>query len=201
MPRVYTKTARKSKYQRTCTGCGQPVAPGHTYYTWEKRYGGPRYRHTACGYPRPSELSGRKTAIVEDAIQDAGTAIGQWTPELGAYATDDLLSVLEQVADQAEEVGDEYEGSADNMPESLQYGTQAEAMREVAQELRDWAEELRSWQPDEEEPDLPDRSDYTDDEDGAGEYQEAVDQAISDWADQVRDSATDKLADLPEYQG
>jgi hypothetical protein len=191
MPRVTTHTkSNRGKRTYTCRGCGKAIQPGEQYRMWEKRVGGLQFMHVACGYPKPSMLSNRKTAVVEDAIEDATDTISKWTPSLDELGYDDVKGALEQVADEAEAVGQEYSEGADNMPENLQYGTQAEAMREVGQELESWAEELRSWEPNEEEPDLNDDMD--------DEEREA---ALEQWANDLRDDATDKMSDLPEYQG
>lgn len=205
MPRVHTRV--KSPRGRTfrCTGCGEEIKPGEQFFTWAKRNGGQRCRHTSCGFPRPSELSGRKTAIVEDAIQAAGDRISNWTPELDespegelSYSAgyEDVSAELSSVADEAEGVADEYESSADNMPESLQYGQQAEAMRDVAERLREWAQELRDWEPSSSEPDFPEAE-----EQDADEFRDECETALSDWADDVRSEATDQMAELPEYEG
>ena len=201
MPRVHTRTKSQRGRTYSCRACGKAIEPGQEFYTWKKRFQGSSYQHVECGYPRPSMLSNRKTAVVEDAIQDAEKEISAWQPSLdndlehdGDYS--DVSAALESVADSAEEVADEYESSADNMPESLQYGSQAEAMREVAEELRSWADELRSFDPSA-DLDLPEREDEMSDE----EYDAARNDALELWADDVRSQASDAMSDLPEYQG
>lgn len=216
MPRVHKRTkSTRGKYEYRCRGCGQKIEPGQDFYQWEKRYGGPQRRHVACGYPRPSELSGRKTAVVEDAIQDAQGELGKVTAALPVEwdidsdgtefdltdVVEEIRGLLEPVADEAESVGDEYESSADNMPESLQYGSQAEAMRDVADRLREWAEDLRSWEPSENEhADLPDadkESEDWDEEAWLSDANDAVENAVS----ALTDEASTALDDLPEYEG
>jgi hypothetical protein len=194
MPRVHkrTRSTRPVKKPFVCSHCREEVAPGQEFYTWSKRFGGPQYRHVACGYPRPSQLSGRKTAVVEDAIQDAEEAIAGLGAdgEAPEALIQDIQSTLEQVADEAESVGQEYESGADSMPESLQYGTQAEAMRAVAEELQSWADELRSFQPTSDEPDLDPEGD-----------EQANQDILDQWADDTKSEATALMENLPEYQG
>lgn len=209
MPRVHTKTKNRGGTKTyTCRYCQQAVEPGQAFYQWTKRYGGPQYCHVACGFPRPSWLSGRKTAIVEDAIQDAGKDLGALTFELEQTAepgdtvslddvVSDAQSVLESVADEAEGVADEYESSADNMPESLQYGSQAEAMRDVAERLREWADNLRSFDPTTTSADLPELTD----EGGRDAWQDDAQTAIDDAVSEIVSDAESLMEDLPEYEG
>lgn len=159
MARVVMKTKNSGgKHVYTCSGCGEPVTAGTKYYTWARRFGrtGVRYyQHATCGYPRPTQLSSRKTAVVDEAITDANLA--QHAPELPyedavAGGTldvpyDDLQAALASVAEEARTVGEEYTSGADNMPDSLQYGQQAEAMRAVGDELESWADNLDNWDP------------------------------------------------------
>lgn len=211
MPRVNTatKSPRATKKPYVCTGCREEITSGQKYYTWSRRFQGPRYRHVSCGFPRPTELSDRKTAQVEEAIQDAEGSLGGVSWTLGANdepgGTVDLGDVVSQINDilqevgsSAEDVGSEYESSADNMPESLQYGSQAEAMREVAGELSDWADNLNSWSPSAEESiELDELGDDGDREAWASEAQDKIDEAVQ----ALVDEAIETMQDLPEYQG
>lgn len=174
MPRVHTTTKSRQGKTYDCVKCYKPITAGQTFYWWKKRVGGTYRQHTECGYPRPSQLSGRKTAVIEDALQDLN--LGEVKVELpegfeiqetgNAYdiedAVEQITAALADVASEARSVGEEYEASADNMPDSLQQGYQAEAMRDVNQRLQDWAEQL-------EDPcssgtttvDLPDQADHS----------------------------------------
>lgn len=206
MPRVTTRTKspRATKRPYICTGCRETIEPGQTFYTWQRRYGGPQYRHTTCGYPRPTELSSRKTAVLEEAIQDASFTVtaevpGDWDGEeaLTFDVVADLKTVLEEIASVARDVGSEYESSADNMPESLQYGSQAEAMRDVASRLEDWADDLDSWDPQDEEPDIPER----DEDEDIDAYRQRVQAVVETWADDTAQEAQEAVSDMPEYEG
>jgi len=207
MPRVHTATRKRAVLKRpmTCRHCHEEIAVGQSYFTWQRRYGGPQYLHTTCRRPRPTELSDRKTAQIEEAVLDVEWPNATFDmpsdgsmPEAEAEGyIDSLRDALSPVADAASEVGQEYESSADNMPESLQYGSQAEAMRDVASRLEDWASELQSWEPGSTEPDWPEREDEESDEDFAGRVQDAWDS----WADDARSEAESALDDIPEYEG
>jgi hypothetical protein len=185
MPRVHIKTKASYGKKKTCTHCGQEIRPGENHYSWKKRNQPERARHTRCGRPRASELSGAKTAIIVDAIADTEKEISKWSPEPGAEnPVDDLLAVMEPVATQADEVADEYEGNADNLPEGLQGSAQADAMRDVADRLRDWAEGIRNFSPDEDAPE--------------------GDDALEDWEswlEVTREAATGTMEDMPTYEG
>jgi len=216
MPRVTTHTARASKYERRCRRCGQPMEPGQKYYYWSRRVAPDNYQHVACGFPRPTQLSGRKTAVVEEAVQDAREEVGNWTPgdfdeqyaqlfpegvvpsaETMELDTSDLLAVLETVADSASDVASEYEDGVNNMPDSLQYSPTGEAMSTVAEELESWAEDLRSWEVDNAEVELPEPETF----ETPADWAEAARQMWEDAADDARQSALDAMDDMPEYQG
>lgn len=208
MPRVHIRTRRKVelKTPMTCSVCSKPVEVGDTYYTWARkmgRSGAVYYNHQDCGPPQRSQLSSRKTVAVEDAIDEANTAIQSWTPEL-AHAEptygdgyEDVATALQTVGEVAREVGAEYQDGFDNMPEGLNQGETAQAMEEVAQELESWADDLDSWSPSNDEPDIPERDE--DEEDEA--YRERCEAALEDWANDVRTDAEDAMGDMPEYSG
>lgn len=209
MPRVtlHTRSSRVTKRPYICTGCRSEIEPGQKYYEWERRYGGPQRRHETCGRPRPTELSSRKTAQVEEAILDAQSAIGSWDQQPLDGCTepvesveleyDDLTSALEAVAEVAREVASEYEDGVNNMPDALQYSPTGEAMTQVAEALNDWADEVEDFQPDAASVDLPDPDDYG----SFDEWLEAAEQAVSEAVDSVREEAEGKLEDMPEYEG
>lgn len=150
-----------------------------------------------CGYPKPSSLSGAKTAVIEDAKLDASKEISEWSPTLEEPDFSAVQEALQSVADTAREVGSEYEDGVNNMPDSLQYGPTGEAMQEVAQELESWADELESWEPDSDEPDELERGEDESDDDFADRRQEALDR----WAGDVRDVAEDAMGEVPTYNG
>lgn len=211
MARVTTHTAnRGAKKPRYCTGCRQEITAGQRYYYWSRRFGRSGmeyYKHVECGRPRPTELSSRKTAVVEEAIQAAADEMQNWRPEFDATPDDagstydldysDLSAALESVADEAEGVADEYEEGVQNMPEGLQYGPTGEAMQAVADELREWAEELRSWQPDAGTVEVPEK----DAADSRAEWEELAQSAHDMAVDDLRSEAESAMEDLPEYQG
>jgi hypothetical protein len=216
VPRVTTHTARASKYERRCRRCGQPMEPGQRYYFWSRRVSPENYQHVDCGFPRPTQLSSRKTAVVEEAIHDAQTEMGNWSPgsfdevyaelfsngvvpspETMELDTSDLLAALEAVADAAGEVAAEYEEGADNMPDSLQSSPTAEAMRAVAEELESWQDELRSWEADNTQVELPEPANFETPKD----WHDASEQMWDEAVEEARQSAMDAMDNMPEYQG
>lgn len=217
MPRIstLTKSERTTKRPyncgaRVCTQGTREIVAGQKYYRWGLRSPGARsgtlyYQHVACGRPRPSQLSRRKTAQIEDAILDAEAAIAEWSVDLPDDDEDmpveDVISILEDVATVATDVGAEYQEGFDNMPEGLQQGDTGQAMEAVAQELEEWASGLTESLDAGDSPDWPSRDDYLDDEDGQESLQDDRQHALDDWIDQVRNEATDRLGDMPEYQG
>jgi hypothetical protein len=178
MPRV--KTVKKNNRGTAhCRVCGEAIKPGETFYTWKKRYGGVSKMHTSHGYPKPSMLSNRKTAQIEDVVQDFG----------GYDNIEDCQAALNDIAQTARDVGEEYTSGADNMPENLQYSPTAEAMREVGDELERWADELEQWEPEGVEPTEPENEDET------------LEEAQENWLNEQIEEANNLLYDMPEYQG
>lgn len=223
MPRVAIRTRSKGGHKEyRCSGCGKNVEPGEKFYTWSRRFGRSGqtyYQHVACGYPRATQLSSRKTAAIEDAINDAQKAISEWSfdyeltfaefKEGGSIEieTDDIDSIIEDVASEAQSVGEEYESGADNMPESLQYGQQAEAMREVASELEDWADRVRDWDNSvDTSVEIPDPGEFPTEVGSEGDvdeeaWLEAAQTALNNGIDEIKEAASAAFEDMPEYQG
>lgn len=212
MPRVHTHTAKRpTKAPRYCASCRQPIEIGQRYHTWQRKADfRPQVQHTSCGFPKPTQLSTRKTAVVEEAVQDAQGEISGFSyempdldPEGGSFdiEVDDLKSALDSVADVAEEVASEYSEGADNMPESLQYGAQCEAMRDVADRLTDWADELRSWEPDDAEVTYEAADDDDIESDRESNQRDMAEQTLDQVLDNLRSEAESALEDMPEYEG
>lgn len=219
MPRVHTRTANKAAVKvRRCTAGGAckfadeggTIQPGQRFYTWTRRFGRSGqtyYRHVDCGRPRPTELSGRKTAQIEEAAMDTSSAISSWAPELPAefepgdsldIETGDLTSALAELASVAESVADEYEESYNALPENFQAGPTGEAMETVAEELRDWASERESWEPSEETSvEVEERQDDESVEDWRQRIQDAWDSAV----ETLRSEAEGQAEGWPEYEG
>lgn len=211
MARVTTHTNNgRGKHEYRCTGCGEPITVGQRYYKWVRRVGpkaGYR-RHVECGPPRPTELSGRKTAQVEEAIQDysapeADTSVLEQLDHDNPPETVDVDAgavfedAVSGVIDAAESVADEYEEGVSNMPEQLQYAPTGEAMTAVAEALREWAEEIRDKASDTLTVDLPARGP---DED-AEQWLELAEQAIQDAWDEYGSEIDDLMGNMPEYEG
>lgn len=189
MPRVDTRTkTTRGRSEFPCRMCSEPIVAGQVYRTWKSRVSGRSYMHASHGQPRPSMLSSRKTAQIEDAMVDADFSRED--------SVEGLTGILEGIAQTARDVGEEYRDGADNMPESLQYGAQAEAMREVAEELEAWADQLEAWEPEADEPI------ESDDPLAEGE-EERLEERREAWLEEIRQEARDALDNepMPEYQG
>lgn len=210
MPRVHMiQKARASKKSRRCTGCGKDIEPGQSFYTWKRRFGrsGMHYfKHTACGRPKPTELSSRKTAVIEEAIQSAENELSNWSFEAdlddGTVETveidyADVTAILEGVAGTARDVASEYQDSYDNLPENFQQGPSGEAMQDVAERLESWADELESFEPSNATVEIAGREDGQDED----EWLEAAESEVEEAAESIRSEAQDLLAEMPEYEG
>jgi len=187
MPQVHTRTkSTRGRAEFPCRVCSDPIVAGEQFYTWKKRVGGTSYMHTKHGFPKPSMLSNRKTAIIEDAIREIDTS--------SAQSLEDLQGMLENIADEAESVGQEYADGVQNMPENLQEGETAQMMQEVADELEQWAQELRDFDPGE---NVPEEDEFSEEDDPA----QAFEDATKEYLDTIRSAADDLLGQMPEYQG
>ena len=151
--KVHTVTRTKGgSKQYLCTACHEPILPGQKYHHWTPYRSTTRQRHVSCGYPRPTELSNSKIAVVDEAVQDLDLSGN----------VEDMKAALEGLASTAEEVASEYNDSADGIESHFPSGNPtSEACRNVAEALESWAQELQSWDPDDREED-DDEDDYLD---------------------------------------
>jgi len=148
VPRVHTQTARKSKYERTCSMCRGAIYPGQSYHSWSFRYGGTYYQHAACGYPRRSQLTQSAMGEVYAAIEAAEETIANWDGDgLG-----DLTSAVEEVAAATESVIDQYREADEafggyGATESAERGEEPEEGEPRTEDQQDefdtWVEEQR----------------------------------------------------------
>lgn len=115
MPRVrLIAKARESKKARRCTKCGNEIEVGQSFYVWTFRYGGDRFNHQSCGYPRPSQLTQSMMGEVyaaQEAIDDLGSDASY---EDKASAMEELVSVVQDVASRYEEAASQFGNSGEN---------------------------------------------------------------------------------------
>ena len=212
MPRVtqHTKSNRGREYRcvaPNCTAESRVIKPGDRYYEWTRRNQAPSRQHVSCGYPRPTQLSSRKTAVIEESIGDAQNEIGAWDPaipknvsgeESYEIETDELDSILSAVAESARDVASEYEDGVSAMPDSLQSSPTAEAMNDVAQRLNDWADEIEDWASSASTSvDVPSPDSFDNEE----AWRDALESAHSEVVEEIRGAAESALEDMPEYEG
>lgn len=170
MPRVATRTKAKRGRKYICGKCDKPIKPGTKFYTWSFRYGGTRYQHEACGYPRRGQLTQSKLGSVYDAVDDAETIISK------ATSPEDIGAALSGVKDTVDDVQGEYEEAAEAMGAAGESGTS----REYADELSTFGEELDSAASDIE----------------GEEFEEEDGETEAEWLEGLREKATDALGTL-----
>jgi hypothetical protein len=124
--------------------------------------------------------------------------------------TDDIKTVLQDVANSAREVGQEYADSADNIESSWPSGNPtSEACRETSENLDSYADDLEQWEPStdwDQDIALEDARKQWDetnpDEEGDATGIDAlVDIAKEEWMDEQRESAQSLMDEHPEYSG
>lgn len=129
-------TVNAARKPVTCGKCQTKIQKG-TGYSWAKsRYGPKMIRCLSfkCRF-RPSDLSSAKTALIEDAIEDAQEAI-----EL-AEDYESIKQALDDVSGVAEEVGQEYQDASDAWAGGQgrdEWTEKADACQEFASELQGW---------------------------------------------------------------
>lgn len=142
MPRVYTtKSARPSKFTRTCITCGAVVQPGESYQYAEPRIG-PKLHWCFRHHPKRSQLSTSRLGPLWDAIDE-------FDPQI--FSTlEDLKARVEEIISIANDIQGEYEDSLQNMP--TQEGPVPEAMQENINFLQAYATDLENIDWDSKEP-------------------------------------------------
>ncbi len=188
------KTVGNNRKKLVCGHCRETIPKGAGYRWTKPRYGSRKVRclNSACAF-RASDLSGSKTAIVHDAIDDARDQI------ITAESQDDIQGILQSVADTAREVGQEYQDASD----AWAGGNGHPDFQEKADQCESFADELDGWSFSGEDDEEAVRQSVRDEEDGpeAGESEDDYNARIEDlcdiaWAerlDEMRDEATDAL--------
>lgn len=216
MPRVHTrvKAARGTGY--TCATCRLTIEPGQEFFYWTRRFGrsGMTYRqHKTCGYPRPTQLSSRKTAQIEEIVSSASISLSfeipedlSWDSESlranhgGSFDVDtgELDTVADDIAQAAEDVASEYEESASNMPENFHGTDRHAALEDVAERLNSWASDLRDYaQRVDLTVEVPDPAEFENEE----LWRDAIQNAGDEKASELVTALDDLTGDMPEYEG
>lgn len=142
MPRVNrVNKAAASKRPRICK-CGQPIEPGQPYYWWKFRFGGKRYQHMACGYPRQSQLTQSAMGEIyaaQEAIEDLGTD-ASWEDK--ANALSELAEVAAQVRDQYQEAGEQFNYSGTNQERYEELDPWVSELEEAAEVVNEIASQI-----------------------------------------------------------
>lgn len=132
-----------------CVRCSTQIQKGDSY-KWIKGRFSPRKNYCAEHSPRRSEMTGSDKLSTLYGIQEQiDTFLGTtWGPE-------DIVSCLNDAAQEAREVGDEYRDAVSNMPENFQNGGKADELNDAADQCDAWADELESVASDIENYDWP----------------------------------------------
>lgn len=211
MPRI-NRIQKSMKPQGTCRRCGKQIEKGQPYSYIKFRYGGKVKHCGACAW-RQSELTQSKMSGAYAAQEAAEDAITAWDP---ADGLDALQSDLDSAADDAEAVAEEYRDSADNWEQETSL---TEEWREKADAIEEWATTVREvlgdqdeWDEDakraeiEEEtkdeeygglnPDGTTEWDNLSDEEKAEHIEARYEEALNEWADEVREAASAVVSEL-----
>lgn len=194
MPKIYEKTARKSKTEKKCGRCHTLIVPGMKYRYWSFRYGGTHYRcdKVECS-PRPSELTQSKMSDVYAAIEDARPTIKGWGGGEGVVG--DLQEALGSVVEAARQVAEEYRSAAEAM------GGAGSENEERADNLDSFADDVESAKDNLEEFDEDEaRKEIEAEHEGEELGEEDMESELTDrqysWADDQKNEALGVLDDF-----
>jgi hypothetical protein len=151
VPRVETKKRNKGgkrTYQRS--RCQQDILAGEEYYTWAFRYGGRRWRHVKCGYPRQSELT-------QSLMSDVYATIEMLEDLPEDAPLEDLVSAMQDISASAEDVAQQYRDAAEHFGGEGENAERADELENWQSEVENAASELESLISDAaDESELPD---------------------------------------------
>jgi hypothetical protein len=155
---------KKSRKDRICNKCGEPIKAGSPYRWWKHMRAPQTSWHWHHGGPKPSDLttSDKLARVLEarEAIEEAFEnleAIDKWLPsvddegylmllgELIAEIEDALIDVQDAINDNIDElrnVAYEYEESADNVEEYFGPTDNTEEWRERAYSIESYADQI-----------------------------------------------------------
>lgn len=196
MSRVFT--IEKSRKSHKCGNCGDTIKVGEPYRWTKPRYGGKKVRcvKPSCKF-RQSDLSGAKTAVIYDAIEDAQKVIET------AESHEEIQAALQGVAEVARDVGSEYEDAnsswAGGSTSNPEFEEKAEACNSFADELEGWEfsdtyeeEEVRQEAIEE----VPAKEEGETDSEYDDRLVELQDQAWQETLQSMRDEAGDALSEF-----
>lgn len=145
MPRVHTKTKAKQGQTYTCGKCCKPILPGDKYHQWSFRYGGTKFQHATCGYPKASQLTMSKMqpayAAVE-ALDEDLTAARKANAGKGDATM--IAPALRMCAEECDSVREDYEQGLENMGDSLSQGPTGQDMQEKVDALSEFSDRLNA---------------------------------------------------------
>lgn len=141
--RTKTRTAGK---QWTCSRCGDTIAKGDTYVSWEMGFR-PSRKIVRCSkgacFPRASE---RETSMVADAYaaqenaEDEINGLAAPNPEQWEQAKEDLQGVVTTAGEAVAEVGEQYREADEAFggQGTTEHAERADTLEAAADELQGW---------------------------------------------------------------
>lgn len=170
MPRVhFVKAARKDNPR-----CG--VKAGESYYYWKNRSPGQRAGVLRCSKvkPRPSQIQGNpfraRILEIEEQIEDDLATV---------TIMDDLEGMTGDWVNEIESLRDEEQEKFDNLPQNFQDGGSGEIIQARIDALDTWRDEFDNWIA----PGPPDECEEGDDD---CDYDELVDDQLTEAMDELR---------------
>lgn len=148
MPRVITRNKTARGKAVSCSKCSKPIEAGQRYHKWTFRYGGSRYQHSECGYPRQSQLTQSRMGDVYAALESVEDMVAS---EPDTWTVDDIVQGLNEAAETAREIGEEARSTADeHFGGGGPHAERADEMEQIADDIESAASDVEQVeQPDE----------------------------------------------------
>lgn len=198
-----------------CDYCNKPIEVGSPYKHMTPKsgpYGGrKRSRHIQHPSWQVWEYSSSLSARIAQIVHDGEASIAD------AETTEDLESVLHEIADEIRSLADEKAEGADNIEAGFGHETeQSQELREISEQLESWAEEVENVNipdyPEAEEEDCPEcggtghreidgeqSEEECDECEGTGQVtpEEPTDEQVNEWRDEAMGVAQGALDSCP----
>jgi methyl-accepting chemotaxis protein len=194
------KHVKRAMKAWVCSKCGKKIKKGDPYVRCDRRYASNIIRCTSCGIRYSETRTSSKLQILYAVSENIGDVVINGRDDIST-----LAEVMREEAENIRQVAEEYRESAQNIEDGFGHSTyQSEELEEKAQQVEEWADEVERLgdeveslieEYDSAEQDIDVNRDNYKTED---EYNEAVEQAVSEARDDVYSQVEDKKSEADQ---